>query len=146
MIISCKKIVRPVQGEKQIGDVKIGVILRKATKLNDTLTMEEFIVKFTYTKGDKEFIRAIAGNNDEAKDNVFKYFSTGAQQDFYQITKSDTLQPVFYHFERNYGNMPENNMIVCFEKNKKNQASDSNVFVFDGTRLGIDIFKINLTK
>lgn len=146
VITSCKKTIKPIKGEKQIGDIKIGVVLKNSKKLNDTLLMEEYIVKFTYTKGSKEFIRAIAGKNPEAQDNIFKYFSTAAQQDFYQITSSDTLQPVFYHFERNYGTMPENNMILCFEKNRKKEDSDSNIFVFDGTRLGLDIFKINLTK
>jgi hypothetical protein len=57
-----------------------------------------------------------------------EYFVSSAQDDISLIDGGDTLPCAIYHFERNYGLAPFNNIVLGFEKSGKNAGDKTLVY------------------
>lgn len=72
------------------------------------------------------------------------YFDTQAQRDMYLVSGTDTLNCALYHFERNYGLAPYNNMVLGFEKPVTRNTDLQ--FVFDDPILGLGPVKFTIGR
>jgi hypothetical protein len=69
------------------------------------------------------------------------YFSALAQQDISLIDGSDTLPCLLYHFERNYGLGPYNNLVLAFRNTGK---INNKTFVYNDQVLGTGPVKFSI--
>jgi len=90
----------------------------KYDKLKKELGELQYIdlsIKSLSTRGN-----ALSGSIDNQEDYYERldYFVTYMQYDISLVDNTDTLSPVLFHFERNYGLTPYSTIILAFEKGK----------------------------
>lgn len=85
---------------------------------------------------------ALSGNMETEEDYYSRldYFVMYANQDISLIQGADTLAPMLYHFERNYGLAPYNTLLLGFDKNNN---SDSKTILIDDQIMGIGRIKFD---
>jgi hypothetical protein len=70
------------------------------------------------------------GSSDQVEyGSKLNYMISDMQLDFSLIDGRDTLPCAFYHYERNFGISPENNILLGFEipKSKENKVNDKTI-------------------
>ena len=74
----------------------------------------------------------ILSGNIDSEEEYFErldYFVTHARNDMYLVDGSDTLLPILYHFERNYGLTSQNKILLAYSN--KSTKKDKHFFVND---------------
>ncbi len=121
--------------EQRKTDIDTALYHQRITELNGlqyyTLRIETLI--------GQEMMRTGIGSEQDYS-NRLQYFSDLAQYDMRLIDGSDTLSCVLFHFERNYGVAPYNNIVLGFPKTEGN--TNSKTFIFDEQVLGVG--RVNL--
>ncbi len=84
---------------------------------------------------DNEFFRTGMTSENEYYERL-EYFVSNAQSDIKLIEGKDTIACAVYHFERNYGISPYNNIVLSFEEKDSLNTNDK-VFIYDDKMLGV---------
>lgn len=79
-------------------------------------------------------------NSEQEYSNRLQYFSDLAQYDMRLVDGNDTLTCALFHFERNYGVAPYNNIVLAFPKIEG--ENNTKTFTFSEQVLGVG--KVNL--
>lgn len=74
-----------------------------------------------------------------------RYYLADAEHDFYLVSGKDTISPVIYHFEQNYGLGPYNKIDIAFESMNINKKP-SWLFVYDDKKLGVGSLSFEYLK
>ncbi|MCH2229178.1 MAG: hypothetical protein MK105_02445 [Crocinitomicaceae bacterium] len=83
-------------------------------------------------------------SSDEEYFSRLDYYLTYARNDIFLAQDSDTLMPVIYHFERNYGISSKNKILLGFETEPTNL--NDMTLVMDDQVLGIGRVKFTFSK
>ncbi|MCL4816895.1 MAG: hypothetical protein QY303_10325 [Vicingaceae bacterium] len=110
----------------------------------DSITHQSFVLKIGVVKGNDILSEGIEDENEYYE--RLNYFDQEAQIDMKLVDGSDTLSCLLYHFERNYGIAPFNNIVLSFPGRKNQQNSHDKVFIFDDKVLGLGTVKIKIEK
>lgn len=83
-------------------------------------------------------------SSEQEYGNRLQYFSDLAQYDMRLVDGNDTLTCALFHFERNYGVAPYNNIVLGFSK----IAGENNTktFTFNEQALGVGKVKLKVAK
>lgn len=95
------------------------------------------------SKKDNEILKSGIQNENEYFERL-EYFMSAAQDDLFLIDGLDTLPCLVYHFERNYGLAPTNNMLLAFEEKKNSQQINDKKILFDEKVLGVGKILISI--
>ncbi len=115
--------------------------LREWYKKNDSY--DEF--SFKIFTGTHDPLIEYSEDKKEYNEKLF-YLLESARYDFSLIRESDTITPVHYQFENNYGNAPFISMYVVFKKATKNNPVKEFLFndqLFGKRVIPIDIHQLN---
>lgn len=82
------------------------------------------------------------GTNEEYY-NKLSYFLSVAEGDMRLVDGGDTLFPVLYHLERNFGGAPFNKVVLGFEQRKE---INDKTLILDDRVLGIGRVKFKISK
>ena len=73
-----------------------------------------------------------------------EYFMSPAQDDISLIDGRDTLPCLLYHFERNYGLAPFNNIVLGFAKTEDKKEQKDKTLIYDDQVLGTGKIQITI--
>lgn len=107
-------------------------------RLNELSGMQYYTLRIE-SQGGMEMMRTDI-NSEEEYSVRLQYFSDLAQYDMKLIDGHDTLNCALFHFERNYGVAPYNNIVLAFPKTKN--TFNSKTLTFSDRVLGVG--KVNL--
>jgi hypothetical protein len=62
------------------------------------------------------------------------------------VEAGDTLPCLLYHYERNYGIAPFNNIVMTFPNSKTQSGTNYKLFIFEDNILGLGTIKFKLEK
>lgn len=107
---------------------------------NELSDLVHFNLKISHPDQDK----ALLGSSQEEYFSKLEYYLTSATNDIWLETKSDTLKPSIYHFER-YFNLTNYHLIALAFEVKDKEQLDRFTLCFDGnaSALGYHEFKFN---
>jgi len=88
--------------------------------------LQYFVFKIQ-SKDGQDITRAGNPTEEEVQQRDY-YFSTIMNEDFKLVEAGDTLNCAIWHFERNYGLAPYNNVVVTFEN--RNMGAVNRIFVY----------------
>jgi hypothetical protein len=91
---------------------------------------------FTIRNANEREILSAGIEKQEEYYQRLEYFTSLAQNDFSLVEGKDTLPCLLYHFERNYGLSPDNNIVLGFENDTKH-SKESKTILFEGEVLGV---------
>jgi len=111
---------------------------------NDTQEHQSFILKIGVMKGNDILSEGI-GDESEYHTRL-TYFDQEAQSDMKLVENGDTLSCLLYHFERNYGIAPFNNIVMTFPNAKDKTILNDKLFIFEDNILGLGTIKFKLEK
>ncbi len=110
-------------------------------KQNDSY--DEFSFKISSTA--KDLLIQYSEDKQEYNQKLF-YLIESARYDFSIVRELDTIMPIHYQFENNYGNAPFISIYVAFKKASKNNPVKEFLFndqLFGNRVIPIDIKKLN---
>lgn len=110
------------------------------TRIDELEGLDYYTLRIGSLEG-TEMIQSGAVSEQEYQSRSF-YFDALAFQDMKLVAGGDTLACVLYHFERNYGLAPYNNMVLAFEK-PMHRDSDRQ-FIFEDQVLGLGPVKFTI--
>ena len=140
------------QFELQYKPVKFIAINEQRTTQIDTTLFDQRIKELNGLQYYTLKIQALAGkemmrtgiSSEQEYSNRLQYFSDLAQYDMRLVDGNDTLTCVLFHFERNYGVAPYNNMVLGFPK--IDGKTQSKTFTFNEQVLGVGKVKLKVAK
>lgn len=91
---------------------------------------------------DNEFFRTGMTSENEYYERL-EYFVSNAQNDITLVEGKDTIPCAVYHFERNYGISPYNNIVLSFEEKDSLNTADK-VFIYEDKVLGLGKIAIKI--
>lgn len=91
---------------------------------------------------DNEFFRTGITDENQYYERL-EYFVSNAQNDIMLVEGTDTIPCAVYHFERNYGVSPYNNIVLSFEERDSTHSKDK-VFIYDDKVLGLGKIAIGI--
>jgi hypothetical protein len=111
---------------------------------NDTQEHQYFVLKIGVMKGNDILSEGI-GDESEYHSRL-TYFDQEAQADMKLVEAGDTLPCLLYHYERNYGIAPFNNIVMTFPNSKTQSGTNDKLFIFEDNILGLGTIKFKLEK
>lgn len=96
---------------------------------------------------------SIKGQKDILKENIYsyddydrrvQYFAFKMQEDLMLVDGSDSLRPVFFHFERDYALSPELRFVLAFPPSKTRSGKDK-ILIFNDKILGTGRVKLGIS-
>lgn len=109
--------------------------------VNELHGLQYYVLKIQ-SKTANEMLETGIDNEEEYFERLY-YFTSLAQIDISLVQGTDTLPTVLYHFERNYGLAPYNNMVLAFEEN--NIPADRQL-IFNDQVLGLGPVKLMISQ
>ena len=113
--------------------------LNKAKEERDGL--QYFVFKIMSRTG-QEVLETGAQSEEEVQMRQY-YFTTLMNQDMALVEGGDTLSCALWHFERNYGLAPYNNIVVAFEKPEK---GGDKTFIYNDEVLGAGSVRFDFSE
>ena len=110
-------------------------------RIEELKEMQYYTLKIETLTG-LEMMKAGIGSEQEYS-NRLQYFSDLAQYDITLVDGGDTLTCALFHFERNYGVAPYNNIVLGFFNNKKN---NSKTLIFNERVLEVGRVKLKIKE
>lgn len=104
--------------------------------------MQYFTLKVKANNAD-EFLKSGIATEEEYFQRL-EYFMSMAQDDISLIDGKDTLACALYHYERNYGIAPVNNIVLAFPSSI--QTNTTKTFVYDDKVLGTGKLQIEINS
>ncbi|MCW3071741.1 MAG: hypothetical protein JWO44_1631 [Bacteroidetes bacterium] len=102
-------------------------------RMNELKGFQYYTLRIKSLK-DNEFLRTGLHADNEYYERL-EYFVSNAQSDIILVEGTDTIPCGMYHFERNYGISPYNNIILSFPEHDSLNAKDK-IFIYDDKILG----------
>lgn len=124
--------------EQRKFDIDTSLYTERLTELKD---LQYYTLKIESLSG-SEMMRTGIDSEDEYYQRL-QYFNDIAQYDMALIDGNDTLSCVLFHFERNYGVAPYNNIVLGFPR--KDGAPSSKTFRFSERVLGVGIVNLKIS-
>lgn len=109
------------------------VLYRK--EVRELGNMQYFVFSIAIPEFNQEILKYGLTNEADYESRV-NYFAFGIQQDFSLIEGKDTLGCLLFHFERNYGVVPQTNFLLAFERPENGEEIYDKVMSFDDRIFG----------
>lgn len=107
----------------------------------DRSGLQYYNLKIT-SKVSAEMLKTGIYSEEEYRSRLY-YFTGPAQYDISLVQGQDTLPCLLFHFERNYGIAPYNNIVLAFENSITNEDRQ---FLFFDQVLGVGTVKLTIAR
>ncbi len=124
--------------EEKDEHLKKQVLEKRMTELKG---MQYYTLKITSKEG-KEFLKTGISSEEEYYGRL-QYFVSAMQDDLALIEGKDTLPCLLYHFERNYGLAPYNNIVLGFKTGNEGKAEDKTL-IYEDQVLGLGPVRLTI--